>query len=108
VSDYTPETAGGVTPAAALMRRERELKHHAGLAARDDFVPLLSRAAPALAKLPVGALRALAYKDGHLVLELQKLDAAQTSRVQHDLQQAGLVAIAAPTASGARLRIGLD
>jgi type II secretion system protein L len=108
VSDYAPETAGGVTPAAALMRRERELKHRAGLAARDDLVPLLSRAAPALSTLPAGALRALAYSDGHLVLELQKLDAAQTSRVQRDLQQAGLVAIAAPTASGARLRVGLD
>jgi len=42
------------------------------------------------------------------VLELQKVDAAQTSRIQHELQQAGLVAIAAPSASGARLRIGLD
>ena len=107
VPDYAPET-GNVTPAVALMRRERELKHRAGLAARDDFVPLLARAAPALAMLPAGALRALAYGDGHLVLELQKIDAAQTSRVQRELQQTGLVAIAAPTASGARLRIGLD
>ena len=107
VPDYVPET-GNVTPAVALMRRERELKHRAGLAARDDFVPLLARAAPAVATLPPGALRALAYGDGHLVLELQKVDAAQTSRVQRELQQTGLVAIAAPTASGARLRIGLD
>jgi type II secretion system protein L len=107
VPDYAPET-GNVTPAVALMRRERELKHRAGLVARDDFVPLLARAAPALATLPAGALRALAYGDGHLVLELQKVDAAQTSRIQHELQQAGLVAIAAPSASGARLRIGLD
>lgn len=108
VPDYSAENAGGVTPAAALQRRERELKHGAGLAARDDFVPLLARAAPALATLPPGALRGVAYGDGHLVLELQKLDAAQTSRIQRELQQTGLTAIAAPTASGARLRIGLN
>jgi hypothetical protein len=97
-----------MTPAVVLQRRERELKHRAGLAARDDFVPLLARAAPALATLPGGTLRGLAYADGHLVLELQKLDAAQTSRIQRELQQTGLIAIAAPTASGARLRIGLN
>jgi len=28
--------------------------------------------------------------------------------VQHELQQLGLVAIAAPNATGARLRVGLD
>ena len=108
VPEYSAEAAGGVTPAVVLQRRERELKHRAGLAARDDFVPLLARAAPALATLPAGALRGLAYGDGHLVLELQKLDAAQTSRIQRELQQTGLIAIAAPTASGARLRIGLN
>ena len=108
VPDYSAQTAAGVTPMVALQRRERELKHRAGLAARDDFVPLLARAAPALATLPPGALRGLAYGDGHLVFELQKLDAAQTSRIQRELQQTGLTAIAAPTASGARLRIGLN
>ena len=108
VPDYSAENAGAVGPAAALQRRERELKHRAGLAARDDLVPLLARAAPALATLPPGALRGVAYGDGHLVLELQKLDAAQTSRIQRELQQTGLTAIAAPTASGARLRVGLN
>ena len=108
VPDYSADNAGGVTPAAALQRRERDLKHRAGLAARDDFVPLLAQAAPALATLPPGALRGVAYGDGHLVLELQKLDAAQTSRMQRELQQRGLTAIAAPTASGARVRIGLN
>jgi type II secretion system protein L len=107
VPDYSSATAV-VTPTGALIRRERELKHRSGLAARDDFVPLLGRAAPALATLHSGALRALAYGDGHLVLELQKIDAGDTSRVQRELQQVGLTAIAAPTASGARLRIGLD
>ncbi|HZW74164.1 MAG TPA: hypothetical protein VFF43_11490, partial [Caldimonas sp.] len=108
VPEYAAGTNPELTPIAALMRRERDLKHRAGLAARDDFVPLLARAAPALGALPAGALRGLSYGDGHVVLELQKLDPAQTSRVQRELQQAGLVAIAAPTASGARIRIGLD
>jgi len=108
VPEYAAGTNPELTPIAALMRRERDLKHRAGLAARDDFVPLLARAAPALGALPPGALRGLSYADGHVVLELQKLDPAQTSRVQRELQQAGLVAIAAPTASGARIRIGLD
>jgi hypothetical protein len=108
VPEYAAGTNPELTPIAALMRRERDLKHRAGLAARDDFVPLLARAAPALGALPPGALRGLSFGDGHIVLELQKLDPAQTSRVQRELQQAGLVAIAAPTASGARIRIGLD
>jgi general secretion pathway protein L len=108
VPEYAAGTDPELTPIAALMRRERDLKHRAGLAARDDFVPLLARAAPALGQLPPGAVRGLAYADGHVTLELQKLDPEQTSRVQRELQQAGLVSIAAPTASGARLRIGLN
>lgn len=108
VPEYAAGTNPELTPIAALMRRERDLKHRGGLAARDDFVPLLARAAPALGALPPGALRGLSFGDGHVVLELQKLDPAQTSRLQRELQQAGLVAIAAPTASGARLRIGLN
>jgi hypothetical protein len=43
-----------------------------------------------------------------VVFELQKLDPLQTTRLQRELQQLGLVAIAVPTANGARLRIGLD
>ena len=66
------------------------------------------RAAPALAALPAGAIRSLSYADGHLVLDLQKTEPAQPSRLQRELQKAGLVAIAAPTAAGARLRVGLN
>jgi type II secretion system protein L len=108
VPSYAAGTMPDLTAVAALQARERDLRHGAGLAARDDFLPLLAHAAPALAKLPPAAVRSLAYGDGHLVLELQKLDPVQTTAVQRDLQQSGLVAIAAPTASGARLRIGLN
>ena len=108
ITDFATAAAAGVTPSVALARHERDLQHRAGLAASDDFLPLLARAAPALGTLPAGAIRALAYADGHLVLELQKLEAGQPARVQSELQRAGLVAIAAPSASGARLRIGLN
>lgn len=106
-----PEFAEGKTadsPALALARRERDLRHRAGLAARDDFVPLLSRAAPVLGTLPRGALRSLAYADGHLLLDLGKLEDKDPARLQSELRRSGLVAIVAPTQSGSRLRIGWD
>ena len=100
--------AAGVAPASAIARRHGELRHRAGLAASNDLLPLLARAAPAMSAIPAGAIRSLHYADGHVVFELQKLDPAQTMRLQRELQRQGLVAIAVPAANGARLRIGLD
>jgi general secretion pathway protein L len=108
VPEFAQAGAAETSPTAALARRERDLKHRAGLAAPDDFLPLLARAAPALAALPTGAIRSLSYADGHLLLDLQKTDPAQPARLQRELQKTGLVAIAAPTATGARLRVGLN
>lgn len=102
------ESAAAMPPLQAIGRRDAELRHRAGLAARDDFLPLLARAAPALATLPAGVVRSLRYADGHVVLELQKSDTAQIARVQRELQGHGLTAIAAATATGVRLRLGLD
>jgi general secretion pathway protein L len=102
------EVAAGVAPASAIARRHGELRHRAGLAASNDLLPLLARAAPAMSAIPGGAVRSLHYADGHVVFELQKLDPSQTTHLQRELQQQGLVAIAVPTANGARLRIGLD
>jgi general secretion pathway protein L len=103
-----PEEAASAAPAVAIARRDAQLRHRAGLIADDDALPLLARAAPAMASLPAGTIRSLRFADGHVVFELQKLDASQPARVQRDLQQAGLVTIAAPVASGVRLRVGLD
>jgi type II secretion system protein L len=103
-----PQSAAMMPPLQAIGRREAELRHRAGLAARDDLLPLLARAAPALATLPAGSVRSLRYADGHVVLELQKADAALTAGVQRELQARGLTAIAAATATGTRLRLGLD
>ena len=103
-----PEAPGDLAPATAIARRDATLRHNAGLTAADDFLPLLGRASPVLSALPPGVMRSLRYADGHLVLELQKLDPLRLSEMQRDLQRKGLVAIAAPTASGARLRVGID
>ncbi len=97
-----------IAPASAIARRDGELRHRAGLAAGNDLLPLLARAASAMSALPGSAIRSLHYADGHVVFELQKLDPAQTTLLQRDLQRQGLVAIAVPVANGARLRIGLD
>ena len=104
-----PEFAAGTTaPALALAQRERDLKHRAGLLAGDDFLPLLARAAPTLSALPPEAIRSLTYADGHLLLDLQKIEPTRPAALQRELQRAGLVAIAAPTSNGARLRVGLN
>jgi type II secretion system protein L len=108
VPDFAAGGAAGTPPAVALARRERDLRHRAGLIAADDFLPLLARAAPALATLPADAIRSVSYADGHLLLDLQKIDPAQPAGLQHELQRAGLVAIAAPTATGARVRVGFN
>ena len=100
--------APDVAPASAIARRDGELRHRAALPASDDLLPLLARAAPAMSAIPGGAIRSLHYADGHVVFDLQKLDPSQATRLQRELQQQGLVAIAVPTANGARLRIGLD
>ncbi len=108
VPEFAEGRAADATPALALARRERDLKHRAGLPARDDFVPLLARAAPVLSSLPRGAIRSLSYSDGHLLLDLVKLEDREPSRLQSELRRSGLVAIAASTQGGARLRIGWD
>jgi general secretion pathway protein L len=99
---------GSAAPALAISRRLADLRHRAGLTADDDFLPLLARAAPALAGLPPGVLRSLRYADGHVVIDLQKVDVNQPGRIQEALARQGLIAIAAPTAMGARIRFGLD
>ena len=72
------------------------------------FCRLLARAAPTLSALPPEAIRSLTYADGHLLLDLQKIEPTRPAALQRELQRAGLVAIAAPTSNGARLRVGLN
>ncbi len=95
-------------PRRAIARRDGELRHRAGMAAATDLLPLLARAAPAMSALPGGTVRSLHYADAHVVFELQKLDRRRSRCCSASCSARGLVAIAVPIATGARLRIGLD
>jgi hypothetical protein len=94
--------------AAAILRRNAELRHAAAKPAAADPLPLLARAANALGDLPPGTLRSASYADDAWTLELGKLDADATSGLMRALGQAGMNPVAAPTSSGIRMRMTLD
>jgi hypothetical protein len=91
---------------AALARRYSQQRHAQGLPAPDDALPLLARAAPALAGLPPGILKSATYADGHWTLDLQPADAAAIRDLDARLRRAGTPALVATGASGTRLRFG--
>jgi hypothetical protein len=92
-------------PAAAIARRYADARHRAGLAAPADALPLLARAAPALAALPAGTLKSATYTDGHWTFDLAKVDTGAAERLERQLADAGLATLAATNASGARMRV---
>jgi len=92
-------------PAAAIAKRYAEARHRAGLAAPADALPLLSRAAPALAALPTGTLKSATYSDGRWTFDFSKLDAGAADRLQRQLAGAGLSTLAATNPSGSRMRV---
>ena len=96
---------GREEPAAATAKRYAEARHRAGLAAPADALPLLSRAAPALAALPTGTLKSATYADGRWTFDLAKLDAGAADRLERQLAGAGLSTLAATNPSGARMRV---
>jgi hypothetical protein len=101
--------AAASTPAAAraaLAHRYAEALHAQGLPAPDDALPLLARAAPALAALPAGILKGATYADGHWTLALQRADPAMIRDLDGRLKAAGAPALIATTPTGTRLRIG--
>jgi type II secretion system protein L len=101
--------ADAQTPAAArsaLDRRYATARHAQGLAAPDDALPLLARAAPALAAMPPGILKTATYADGRWTLDLQTTDAAAVAALDARFKQSGTPAISATTAAGTRLRFG--
>jgi len=100
--------ADAATPDAALRalaRRDAELRHRAGLAAASDAVPLLARAAPALATLPAAAVKSATFADGAWTFELATLDDAARAALDRRMQDNGLTALQARTAAGARMRV---
>jgi hypothetical protein len=100
VSGATPRTA-----MADIARVHVEHRHRAGLAARNDAMPLLARAAPALAALPKGALRTATFNGGAWTLEFGPLDEATLAALVERLAAAGLAPLHARTNAGVRARI---
>ena len=94
-------------PAMAISRGHAEARHRAGLAAPADALPLLARAAPALAGLPAGALKSATYAGGHWTFDLATADANATARLERQLASAGLTSLLAANATGARVRVSL-
>ena len=90
----------------ALALRYSELRHANGLPAPDDALPLLARAAPALAALPPGSVKSASYGDGHWTLDLAPADATTIRDLDARMRAAGMPVIAAVSAAGARVRFG--
>jgi type II secretion system protein L len=91
---------------AALARRFAELRHANGLAAPGDALPLLARAAPALSRLPRGALKSASYSAGAWTIELASLEPEALRDFDAGMKAAGLPALIARTGGGVRARFG--
>ena len=102
-----PDASTAPTAMAAIARQNATLRHRAWQAAPADALPLLARAAPSLATLPPGTLRAARYAGDAWTLELGKLDPPAVSRISRALADAGVDALAAPTPAGTRMRLSL-
>ena len=91
----------------AIATRYADARHRAGLAAPADALPLLARAAPALAVLPAGVLKTAMYADGHWTFDLTKPGATTVARLERQLAGAGLATLQATSDTGARVRVSL-
>jgi len=96
----------GAASPADIARVHAHARHRSGRSAPSDAMPLLARAAPALAALPVGALRTAAYGQGAWTVDLAKVDEAALAALRDRAASTGLAVVHAPTASGFRARIG--
>lgn len=97
--------AGTDDPGMAIARHYANARHRAGLTAPADALPLLARAAPALAALPAGVLKTATYADGRWTFDLAKSDVSATARLERQLAGAGLATLQAANASGVRMRV---
>ncbi len=91
--------------ATALRDRWTLARQRAGRTTPNAALPLLARAAPALAALPAGTLKSATYAAGSWTLDLGRVEPAAAARLDGELARAGLAALAAPSASGLRLRL---
>jgi len=100
--DATPDAA-----VAALYARDAALRHRAAAHAATDALPLLARAAPALAALPPAALKTAIYASGAWTFELDTQDDAAQAALDRRLRDAGLAPLSARTTAGHRVRVTL-
>jgi type II secretion system protein L len=97
----------GGTNAADVARMHAEGRHRAGLTVPTDMLPLLARAAPALAALPNNALRSATYRAGVVTVDLAAIDEAALVALRDGLNGAGLDVVHAQSAGGVRARIAI-
>jgi len=90
---------------SVIARRYIDARHAARQSAPDDALPLLARAAPALAALPAAKWKRAIYASGAWTLEFAALDAATRDVLLRRLADAGLTALSANSADGTRVRI---
>ncbi|HEY5365166.1 MAG TPA: type II secretion system protein GspL [Casimicrobiaceae bacterium] len=90
---------------AVIARRYADARHAARQSAPDDALPLLARAAPALAALPPAKWKRAIYASGAWTLEFAALDTATRDTLLRGLADAGLTALSATGADGTRVRI---
>jgi hypothetical protein len=100
------EAADAIGARAALERRFAEARHANGLAAPGDALPLLARAAPALARLPRGSLKRATYAAGAWTVELGAVDPEVLREFDAGMKAAGLPALIARSGAGTRARFG--
>jgi hypothetical protein len=93
--------------AAALARKFADTRHRAALSAPTDALPLLARAAPALAALPAGTFKIATYSPATWTFDLAKVDANILAELDRRLTTAGLATLQAATNAGTRLRVTL-
>lgn len=73
-----------------MQRNVAQLRHGAGLPDNGDFLPLLDVAAPRLAELPPGSVRAMHYEAGRLDVDIKLSRSADFQVLQQHLQSKGL------------------
>ena len=99
--------ADAAAASAALARSFADARHRAAIAAPADALPLLARAAPVLAALPVGAFKSATYTPGAWTLELAQLPDGARAALDRGFADAGLASLQATTAAGTRVRASL-
>jgi hypothetical protein len=102
-----PDAGTSSSAGAAIAREHAQRMHAAGKPAPADAIPLLARAAPALASLAPGTLRSARYAGDAWTLDLARIDRDHLSQLSRALAASGLDALAAPASGGMRLRVAL-